>query len=89
MKINFNNVRMQACYAHDRLVKYLNACNDHEGYLLVDPELLDKHLNDLRQMIGSIAMTFEEGSEDFKDVYQEIYPEPKTMETFNYEEDEP
>lgn len=87
MKINFNNVRKQACVAHDRLIDLLNGCNDHEGYLLVDPHRLDKILNDLRITVGSIAMTHEEGNEDFKDIYKELYPGDSAMETFNYEED--
>lgn len=90
MKINFNNVRAQACFAYDRLCKTLNASKEYEGYMLVDPNSIQKDMDDLRQMIGSIAMTYEEGNSEFKDVYQEKYSSPKSMESFefNQEEDE-
>lgn len=84
MNIDFNNVRLQACYAYDRLVMDLNRCNSYEGYLLVDPKNLEKELNDLRMVIGSIAMTFEEGNPDFKDVYEQEYPEGNNMQVFEY-----
>lgn len=85
MKINFNNARRQACIAYDKLVNELSESDTYEGYLLVDPESLEERLNDLRMMIGSVAMTFEEGNEDFKDVYQELYPGDKSMAEFSAE----
>lgn len=90
MKINFNNVRKQACFAYDRLCKTLNASKEYEGYMLVDPSQIQQDMDSLRSMIGAIAMTSEEGNEDFQDIYQHEYPEPKTMESFqfNTEEDE-
>lgn len=58
-----------------------------KGYVLVDSEMIQKHLDSLRTMIGAIAATSMEDEEEFKDVYQEIYPkEGETMPCFNEEE---
>jgi len=75
MNINFNNVRKQACIAYDKLVSDLTYSKSYEGYMLVDPDRLEKNLNDLRMMLCSIAMTFEENNDEFKDVYEELYPQ--------------
>lgn len=85
MKIDFNNVRRQACFAYDRLCKTLNASKEYEGYMLVNPDSIQKDMDDLRMMIGSIAMTYEDDRDDFKNVY----PLEK-MESFDFntEEDE-
>lgn len=57
-----------------------------KGYVLIDADDLQKQLDSLRSMIGAIAMTYTEGDEDFKDVYQEIYPkEEQSMPSFNEE----
>ncbi len=103
MKVDFNNVRKQACISYDRLVDILNAgmCVEDDGVgewvngfgrvskdtVIVDAEQLDEVLNDLRMMIGAIAMSTD-GSEYVKDVYQELYPEAdetKRMKGFNPE----
>lgn len=88
MKIDFNNVRRQACFAYDNLVKELNESDPYEGYILVDPERIQKSLNDLRMTIDAIAMSYEEGDPDIKDVYSEIYPEGKKLAVFEFESDE-
>lgn len=88
MKINFNNVRRQACFAYDRLVNKLNTAKEYEGYILVDPSWIQKDLDELRQLIGSIAMTYEEGNDEFKDVYEEEYPEGKQLESFEFKSEE-
>lgn len=90
MKINFNNVRRQACFAYDRLCKTLNASKEYEGYMLVDPNSIQKDMDALRSMIGAIAMSYEEGNEEFQDVFEQEYPDPNSMESFefNSEEDE-
>jgi len=61
-----------------------------KGYVLIDAEDIQKQMDTLRQMIGSIAMTYEPNDEDFKDVYEEIFPEneDKRMACFNEEEEE-
>lgn len=88
MKIDFNNVRRQACFAYDRLIKELNESDKYEGYLLVDPDRIEKILNDLRMTIGAIAMCHEPGSEDVQDVYSQEYPEGKGLAVFENETDE-
>jgi len=88
MNINFNNVRRQACIAYDKLVDKLNTneTNDN-GTVIVDLKDIYEEMNDLRMMIGSIAMTYEEGDDKFKDVYEELYPEGKQMAILNTPEE--
>ncbi len=43
-----------------------------KGYVLVDVESIQKHMDDLRMMVMSIAGTFEPESEEFKDLLDEI-----------------
>ncbi|MFZ1704418.1 MAG: hypothetical protein WAT79_08720 [Saprospiraceae bacterium] len=106
MNIDFNNVRKQAIYRHDELVKKLNDAiikedqwakpNDASwdininGYVLIDSENLNKVLNDLRMIVGTIAMTYEENSLEFSNVYEEVFPEgsDKRMEIFNKDKEE-
>lgn len=88
MKVDFNNVRLQALHAYDKLVERLNNSQSYEGHMLVDPNMIEEPLNDLRMMIGTIAMSYDpDGDEELKNVYP---PEPYTMKsfTFNSEEDE-
>lgn len=84
MKIDFNNVRIQACHAYDKLVRVLNSSEEYEGYMLVNPGDIEEHLNDLRMMIGAIAMSYEPDNEDIKNVYPDDY----SMETFSFNNDE-
>jgi hypothetical protein len=105
MKIDFNNVRAQACFAYDRLTKILNhriikqddcwcrpndVSHGHDinikGYVVVDAEDIQECMDDLRRLIGAIAMTYEPDEPDFADVFEKEYPEPKTMEQFNEQE---
>lgn len=98
MKIDFNNVRKQACYAYDRLCDKLNysiLTNSQEyvkpngfnhitnidGFVLIDAEYIKKEMDDLRQLIGTIAFTYEEDNPDFIDVY----PTDKSLTIFNEE----
>ena len=87
MKVNFNNLRKQAIYSHDRLVQKLNSANEN-GTITIDAETIQREMDDLRSMIGSIAMTYEDNNEDFKDVYSEVFPEDKDerMKSFNDQE---
>jgi hypothetical protein len=89
MKINFNNARRNACRTHDRLVKLLNASID-DGQVIIDVDLLEDVMNDLRMYIGSIAGTSVDGNEDFKDVFEELYPAENNghMEFFNPESED-
>jgi len=103
MKVNYNNVRKQAILAHDNLVQKLNKSivkdkqyadvdGEHcciKGFVLIDAKEIEEQINTLRQMIGTMAMTAIDGDEDFKDVYEELFPkEEQGMKLFNQEEDE-
>ena len=60
---------------------------DIKGNILIDAEDIQKDMDNLRSMIGSIAMTYEEGNESFQDVYQQIFPdEDQSMKLFNDED---
>jgi hypothetical protein len=64
---------------------------DISGHVLIDAEDIQKEMDDLRMLIGSIAGTFEEDNPNFKDIYDEVYPlndESKRMVSFNDEEEE-
>jgi len=102
MKIDFNNIRRQACISYDRLCGILNdaRCDEangdwvdgygrvDQGTIIIEPEQLDSVMNDLRMLIGSIASCYEEGDEEVANVYEDLYPEnsEKRMATFNPEE---
>jgi hypothetical protein len=45
-----------------------------KGYVLIDSDEIREVLDDLRSVIGGIAMTYQQGEEDFKDVFSEVYP---------------
>jgi hypothetical protein len=47
---------------------------DLRGYVLIDSDEIRGLLDDLRGVIGGIAMTYQPDEEDFKDVYSEMYP---------------
>jgi hypothetical protein len=102
MKVDFNNVRKQACISYDKLVRILNRSmykeaqgeyvegfgTIHSDTIIVNAEDVEDVLNDLRMMIGTIAMC-SDGSEDVLDVYKELYPEndeTKRMAELKYEE---
>jgi hypothetical protein len=56
-----------------------------KGYVCIDAEDIEEVLSDLRMLIGTIASCFEEGDEECKDVFSEVYPESsdKVMAIFN------
>jgi hypothetical protein len=58
-----------------------------KGYVLIDAEDIHEVLNDLRMMLGTIASCYEEGNDEMKDIYSEVYPEDKTMAVFNDDEE--
>jgi hypothetical protein len=99
MNVNFNNLRKQACYSHDRLVQTLNA-NIYKGdeyihmpngnyrnladCVIVDAEDIKKELDELRQLIATIASCYEPDDEKFA----MVYPEDKPMVVFNDTEED-
>ena len=95
MEVNFNNLRKMTCYAYDRLASKLNiAIKEYEkeysekGTLMIDCDEIQREMDDLKQLIGSIAMCYNENDPDMKDVFEEIYPDEKTMVDFNPDADE-
>lgn len=104
MEVNFNNLRTQAIHSYDSLCKKLNeailkeGCDTafldgfgliREGVIVIDAEDIQKSMDSLRMLIGSIAMVYEPGDEKFKDVYSEVFPENEDtrMQSFNDTED--
>lgn len=88
MKIDFNNVRIQTCREFESLCKALNESEEYEGYMLVDPNDIQKQMDFLRTCISSIAMTFEDGRDDFKNVFLEEYLPGEKMASFDWESEE-
>ena len=60
-----------------------------KGYVCIDAEDIQETLNDLRMMLGTIASCYEEGNDDMKDMFSEVYPEgtDTAMAVFNEEEE--
>ena len=102
MKVNFNNLRKQAMFRYDSLAEKLNAAIRKEGQntcyldefghiekgtIVIDADHIQKEMEDLRSLIGSIGATYQPDDEDFKDVYEEAYPmaTEKRMVYFNEE----
>lgn len=104
MTVNYNNLRKQAIFSYEKLVEKLNGSiikesqfaepNDEghtniKGYVLINAKDIQKDIDGLRRMIGAIAMVSMEGQDDFKDVYQEVFPkEDQSMKTFNDDDEE-
>ena len=82
MEVNFNNLRRQACIAYDKLTSKLNSKTDYKGEIILNTEYIQKEMDELRMMIGTIAMCYEEGDPDKADVYTELYGDG-AMESFN------
>ena len=95
MKVNFNNLRKKACFAYDRLANKLNnAINEYESEysesdkLIIDCDEIQGEMDELKQLIGSIAMCYKEDDSDMMDVFEEIYTDDKMMVDFNPDSDE-
>ena len=98
MTIDFNNVRKQAVFSYDNLCQKLNHARRksggdwidnygtlNTGDIVIDPDDIQKEMDNLRMLIGTIAMTYETDDEKFADVYSEIFPENEDtcMQSFN------
>lgn len=55
------------------------------GFVLIEADALQSVMDNLRMLIGTIGMTYEEDNEDFKDVFEPMYPENEGMVCFNPE----
>jgi hypothetical protein len=84
MKVNFNNLRAQAAYRLDDLIKKLNAAKLSEqewkevdgqwisGDILLKSEDIQEDLDSLRMLIISIASVYDEDNPGFADMYEHI-----------------
>jgi len=87
-KLNYSIIRDDEQYAKPNDVWHGQIVNI-KGYVLVDADDLKKHMDSLRSLIGAIAMTYKEGDEEFKDMFEEVYPEDdQHMPIFNEEVEE-
>jgi len=90
VQVNFNNARLQAIYAYNRVCKVLNAniikyigkSND-DGIVTVAAGEIQEHMDDLRNMLATIGCVYEEGNENFKCVLTDDI----SMENFNPEDE--
>jgi len=58
------------------------------GDMLLNRSDIQKDMDDLRSLLGTIASVYEQNDENFKDVYSEVYPKEETgMVLFNNEEE--
>lgn len=88
MKVNFNNLRKQAVFSYDRLVKKLNRniIDDWgEKVVRIDPDDIQEDLDDLRRLIMSIALVYEIWISFIKDLDEEI---PNDIAFFNNEDED-
>lgn len=88
MKVNINNLRLQACNTYNSLVKALNINNetDWDGIkrVKVDADIIEGDLNYLGQLIGTLACCYNDNDPDFIDVMDQV----GSLEIFNSEEEE-
>lgn len=59
-----------------------------KGTLVIDCNEIQREMDDLKGLIGSIAMCYDENYPDMKDIFEEIYSDDKTMVDFNPKDDE-
>ena len=87
MEVNFNNLRTKTCIAYDRLARKLNSSINEDGCVEVPAEEIQDQMDDLKQLIGSIAMCYNKDDPDMIDVFEEIYKGDKSMIDFNPDEE--
>jgi hypothetical protein len=87
-KLNAAIIRNDDQYAKPNDVHHGQDVN-LRGYVVIDTEDIQEVLNDLRMMLGTIASCHEEGNEEMKDIYSEVYFEGDAgMAIFNEETEE-
>lgn len=75
MRVDFNNVRKQACFSYDRLAKKLNKNIDTEKEEInIDVEEIQEEMDNLRSLIMTIACIYKEGDADFVDLSEDVDP---------------
>ncbi len=71
MKVDFNQLRIDALVAYNHLTKQLN---DHISgdTISIDTDLIDSEMRDLRNLLCVIAAVFEPEDNDFKSVIGDV-----------------
>lgn len=72
MDVDFNNLRVQAMISYDNLCRKLNSCIEKDGMVNFHSDYIQKDMDDLRQLVGSIACVFRKDDKDFKVVRDEV-----------------
>ena len=88
MEVNFNNLRKKTCVAFDRLTRKLNSAINENEYVEIEAVQIQAQMDELKQLIGSIAMCYNPNDPEMKDVFDELYPGDKSMLDFNPDADE-
>jgi hypothetical protein len=87
MKVDFNNARLQAIFAYNRLCKILNnniGKSNGDGMVVVDADEIQEHMDDLHNTLATIGCSYEDDNDDFKCVLTDDI----SMLTFNPELEE-
>lgn len=71
MKVDFNNLRRCAVAEYNELVRRLNDHIVNGRYVNVLIEDIEELLDDLRMSIATIALTHDEGNDEFMDVLKD------------------
>ena len=72
MEVNFNNLRLMAIKSYSGLAKSLNNSTDKNENISTTVYDIEEYMDDLRNMLVTIACTYEPGDENFKDLSDEI-----------------
>ena len=89
--VNVNGLRKKAMFTLDRLTVSLNRSlvesqkEYNDNLIRIDAVDIQREMDDLRMLIGSIGSLSIEGSDDFKDVFSEAYQGDSSMVAFNEE----
>lgn len=89
MQVDFNNLRKMVLRTHDDLVRVLNRNLAADRLsVTVDVSEISGILNELRSLIGIIAMCHDKQNPDMAEVYSEFYPDGACLAVFNPEVEE-
>ena len=85
MIVDFNNLRLQIAYSLDNVIKTLNdgklpedehvlLDNDKwkSGNILVDYDILENNIKELRQMVHCLICCYEKGNEEYIDLSDKL-----------------
>lgn len=72
MNVNYNNMRLQAAYAFDRLCKKLNSAIEGNGNLCMHKDDIQKEMDDMRIFALMPCFTFVEGDPEHIDLTDKV-----------------